>query len=74
MRAAKGGQQERDLNIYKFNCILLMTNCKLNQLFDILGKMLDEYLILSITFSNHTMFLVGLKFMWSGNNYKNNKF
>jgi hypothetical protein len=29
---------------------------KLNQFFDILGKMLDEYLILSITFSNHTIF------------------
>jgi hypothetical protein len=45
MRVTKGGQQERDLDIYKFNCILLMASCLLNQLFDILGKMLDEYLI-----------------------------
>ena len=45
------------------------------KLFDILGKLLDEYLIiLSITFFRTHHFLVGLKFMWSGNNYKNNKF
>ena len=45
------------------------------KLFDILGKLLDEYLIiLSITFFRTHHFLVGLKLMWSGNNYKNNKF
>ncbi len=58
MRVTKGDRQERDLNICKFNCILLMTSCQLNQLFDILGKqMLDEYLILSITFfKSHHVF------------------
>ena len=69
------GLEVRNLNISSFhgNCLLAIANWE--KLFDILGKLLDEYLIiLSITFFRTHHFLVGLKFMWSGNNYKNNKF
>ena len=69
------GLQVRNLHISNFHLQLPIVNCKLEKLFDILGKLLDEYLIiLSITFFRTHHFLVGLKLMWSGNNYKNNKF
>jgi competence CoiA-like predicted nuclease len=69
------GLKVRNLNISTSFCILNFSFLHFDQLFDILGKLLDEYLIiLSITFFRTHHFLVGLKFMWSGNNYKNNKF
>ena len=46
-----------------------------DKFFDILGKLLDEYLIiLSITFFRTHQFFGWSEVMWSGNNYKNNKF
>jgi len=68
------GLEVRNLNISCSRCSRSFAKFR-DKLFDILGKLLDEYLIiLSITFFRTHHFLVGLKFMWSGNNYKNNKF
>jgi hypothetical protein len=69
------GPKIRNLDISKAILSFKILELKIDQLFDILGKLLDEYLIiLSITFFRTYHFWVGLKLMWSGNNYKNNKF